>query len=248
AFVLTLFTHVVEIEVYGQRLLGLQVRQDRLRDCSVAVLPLDVGLLAPQVFQVGVEAVLDFVVDRSAQMQGRHAGRERAALLEDAEFLLQFDHLVDAAVVLFRAVRRREAQVQLIEHRADVDVVLFHEIAHREPSRHGGALLQDATQFKPRVCLSKPPLRHREPAVYFLSSTPRRIWSSSMLSNSALKFPSPKPSSPLRWMNSKKIGPSWFSLKICSSNAPFLPSTRILRFCSCAMSSPWLGMRLSISS
>ena len=37
--------------------------------------------------------------------------------------------------------------------------------------------------------------------------TPRRIWSSSMLSNSALKLPSPKPSSPLRWMNSKKIGP-----------------------------------------
>src|SRR3546814_3993518 len=31
------------------------------------------------------------------------------------------------------------------------------------------------------------------------SSTPRRIWSRSMLSNSALKLPSPKPSSPLRW-------------------------------------------------
>ncbi len=60
-------------------------------------------------------------------------------------------------------------------------------------------------------------------------STPRRIWSSSMLSNSALKLPLPKPSSPLRWMNSKKIGPSWFSLKICSSSASFLPSIRILR-------------------
>jgi hypothetical protein len=31
-------------------------------------------------------------------------------------------------------------------------------------------------------------------------STPRRIWSRSMLSNSALKLPSPKPSLPLRWM------------------------------------------------
>ena len=31
-----------------------------------------------------------------------------------------------------------------------------------------------------------------------------------MLSNSALKLPSPKPSSPLRWMNSKKIGPMTF--------------------------------------
>src|SRR3990167_611939 len=40
------------------------------------------------------------------------------------------------------------------------------------------------------------------------SSTPRRIWSRSMLSNSALKLPSPKPSSPLRWMNSKNTGPT----------------------------------------
>ena len=37
--------------------------------------------------------------------------------------------------------------------------------------------------------------------------TPRRIWSRSMLSNSALKLPSPKPSSFLRWMNSKNTGP-----------------------------------------
>ena len=48
-------------------------------------------------------------------------------------------------------------------------------------------------------------------------STPRRIWSSSMLSNSALKLPSPKPSLPLRWMISKKIGPITFWVKICSS-------------------------------
>ena len=48
-------------------------------------------------------------------------------------------------------------------------------------------------------------------------STPRRIWSSSIDSNSARKLPSPKPSSPLRWMNSKKIGPSTVPEKICSS-------------------------------
>src|SRR5690606_31754954 len=35
------------------------------------------------------------------------------------------------------------------------------------------------------------------------SSTPRATWSRSMLSNNALKLPSPKPSSPLRWINSK---------------------------------------------
>jgi len=48
-------------------------------------------------------------------------------------------------------------------------------------------------------------------------STPRRIWSRSMLSNSAVKLPSPKPSLPLRWMISKKIGPMQFWVKICSS-------------------------------
>ena len=36
-------------------------------------------------------------------------------------------------------------------------------------------------------------------------------------SNSALKLPSPKPSSPLRWMNSKNTGPSSVCEKICSS-------------------------------
>ena len=33
-----------------------------------------------------------------------------------------------------------------------------------------------------------------------------------MLSNSALKLPSPKPSLPLRWMISKKIGPIFFEI------------------------------------
>ncbi len=47
--------------------------------------------------------------------------------------------------------------------------------------------------------------------------TPRRIWSSSIDSNSAWKLPLPKPSLPLRWMISKKIGPNMFSVKICSS-------------------------------
>ena len=38
-----------------------------------------------------------------------------------------------------------------------------------------------------------------------------------MDSNNALKLPSPKPSFPLRWMISKKIGPMTFGVKICSS-------------------------------
>ena len=50
----------------------------------------------------------------------------------------------------------------------------------------------------------------------YACSTPRRIWSSSIDSNRALKLPSPKPSSPLRWMNSKKIGPITVLEKICS--------------------------------
>ena len=56
------------------------------------------------------------------------------------------------------------------------------------------------------------------------SSTPRRIWSRSIDSNSALKLPSPKPSSPLRWMNSKNTGPSSVSEKICSSRRGLPPS------------------------
>ena len=42
--------------------------------------------------------------------------------------------------------------------------------------------------------------------------TPRAIWSRSIASNSAWKLPSPKPSLPLRWMISKKIGPIFFEV------------------------------------
>jgi hypothetical protein len=52
--------------------------------------------------------------------------------------------------------------------------------------------------------------------VLILMNTPRSIWSCSIDSNSARKLPSPKPSSPLRWMNSKKIGPITVFEKICS--------------------------------
>ncbi len=82
-------------------------------------------------------------------------------------------------------------------------------------------------------------------------TTPRRIWSSSMDSNKALKLPSPKPLSPLRWMISKKIGPITVSVKICSSLPPCsvgAPSIRV-RFCfSRLTSSTWPGRRLSTSS
>jgi len=47
------------------------------------------------------------------------------------------------------------------------------------------------------------------------STPPADLRPSSIDSNSALKLPSPKPSSPLRWMNSKKIGPIAFAEKIC---------------------------------
>ena len=47
--------------------------------------------------------------------------------------------------------------------------------------------------------------------------TPRLSWSRSMDWNSAVKLPSPKPSSPRRSMNSKNTGPTVGSAKICSS-------------------------------
>src|SRR6202162_3873012 len=71
--------------------------------------------------------------------------------------------------------------------------------------------------------------------------TPRRTWSSSSDSNSALKLPSPKPSLPLRWMISKKHGPTTFCVKICSSSpCPWVgaPSIKIRRSRSRARSSP----------
>ena len=79
--------------------------------------------------------------------------------------------------------------------------------------------------------------------------TPRRTWSRSIDSNSALKLPSPNPSSPFRWMNSKKTGPRTVSEKICSSSRGLppsvLPSTRMPRVCSAAMFSPCPGRRCS---
>jgi len=80
-------------------------------------------------------------------------------------------------------------------------------------------------------------------------TTPRRIWSSSIDSNSALKLPSPKPSSPFLWMISKKIGPITVFVKICSSSPPVgPPSIRMRLRCIRAASCPWPGSRVSISS
>ena len=66
--------------------------------------------------------------------------------------------------------------------------------------------------------------------VRFALSTPRRIWSRSIDSNSARKLPSPNPSLPLRSMISKKIGPITVSVNICNSSpcpSPGAPSIRI---------------------
>ena len=75
-----------------------------------------------------------------------------------------------------------------------------------------------------------------------VSSTPRASWSRSIDSNSAWKLPSPKPSSRLRWMNSKKIGPMTVSEKICSSRrgspSSVEPSSRIPRDFSTSIGSP----------
>ena len=49
-------------------------------------------------------------------------------------------------------------------------------------------------------------------------NTPRRIWSQLDRFEQRRKLPSPKPSLPLRWMISKKIGPMTFCVKICSSS------------------------------
>src|SRR5690606_11134276 len=97
------------------------------------------------------------------------------------------------------------------------------------------------------------PLSHRERGFVFCAaySTPCCIWSRSMLSNRAWKLPSPKPSLPLRWMISKKIGPSALVVKICSSLRCFVSgsaSIRILFLASRSTSSPWSGIRWSITS
>jgi hypothetical protein len=101
------------------------------------------------------------------------------------------------------------------------------------------------------------PTRGRDKKEYAASSTfstPLRIWSSSIDSNSALKLPSPNPSSPLRWMNSKKIGPIALAEKICSSTLVWPPSTtpspsiRMPSRFNRATSSPCSGRRASIFS
>ncbi len=77
--------------------------------------------------------------------------------------------------------------------------------------------------------------------------TPRRSWSSSIDSNSALKLPSPKPSLPLRWMSSKKIGPIDVRGEDLQQQAlPFVgaPSIRMRRLRSSSTSSPWPGEAL----
>jgi hypothetical protein len=61
--------------------------------------------------------------------------------------------------------------------------------------------------------------------------------SASIDSNSARKLPSPKPSSPLRWMNSKKIGPITVLEKICSRIFVSPPPTRLRRRSGCRASS-----------
>src|SRR3954463_12592085 len=63
-------------------------------------------------------------------------------------------------------------------------------------------------------------------------TAPRRIWSSSIDSNSAWKLPLPKPSLPFLWMISKKIGPTTVWVKICSRrpSSYMSPSSRMRFF------------------
>jgi hypothetical protein len=70
-----------------------------------------------------------------------------------------------------------------------------------------------------------------------------------MLSNKALKLPSPKPWSPLRWMNSKKIGPELVLAEDLQQQRAGLAVDQDLALAfSAATSSPCPGMRLSTSS
>src|SRR5690606_34762719 len=79
--------------------------------------------------------------------------------------------------------------------------------------------------------------------------TPRSSWSRSIDSNRALKFPSPKPSSFLRWMNSKNTGPIRGCANICSSSlgspSSVEPSSNMPRFFSSSTGSPCPGSRSS---
>src|SRR5215469_11257363 len=74
---------------------------------------------------------------------------------------------------------------------------------------------------------------------------PRRSCSRSMASNSALKFPLPKPSEPCRSMNSKKtVGRSPIGLvKICSRYPSSSLSTRMFRRCSSPTGTRTVPMR-----
>src|SRR4051812_36781558 len=208
------------------------VRAEQLADAHRVV---DAGVEVGVVADLAGQSHLDFAL--------RHeASRPRCfSFATDAQSL---DQLASHAAPRSRAARHERVhalvEAQLEDPLADRDADAPGVPAAAAEAPIGQVLEREVAR---RVVGGLDPARHQ-----LLFSTPRRIWSSSIDSNSALKLPSPKPSSPLRWMNSKKMGPSWFSLKICSSSAPFLPSTRILRFFRSATLSPWPGMRLSTSS
>src|SRR5690606_33759931 len=113
----------------------------------------------------------------------------------------------------------------------------------RAVDRLGGELVAEPRHVPVHGCLRLRPAR--------AYSTPRFIWSRSIDSNRAWKLPSPKPSLPLRWMISKKIGPNAFWPKICSSLRLLVSGSASIRIAflrSRSTSSPWLGMRWSITS
>src|SRR6185369_17207409 len=118
--------HVVRDKVDGQGLLRRQVLHQRIDDRLVAIELAPVGLVPMQAAQQVVPVVAGVIVVRG-EVEDGDAGGEGPSLLEDFEFLLQRGHLRDAAMRLFLALRRREAQIQLVQQAADQDVVVLHE-------------------------------------------------------------------------------------------------------------------------
>jgi L-aminopeptidase/D-esterase-like protein len=97
---------------------------------TFAALAGDVRLDLAQAVQVAMEAALGFRVVHPRKVQRGDTRVEAASGAEDFELLLQRDHLVQPAVLLARAGRWRESQVQHFLQAADVDVVLLHKHAH----------------------------------------------------------------------------------------------------------------------
>src|SRR5712672_3045414 len=173
--------------------------------------------------------------------QARRARQERGLRMRLLEPLDDRHRLRQHAV---RALQRRNARLRVERAIGRTEL-----LATALEQVHGNVLVTQALQFERDAHAvgsgTAPVIVEAQRA----HTTPRRIWSSSIDSNRALKLPSPKPSLPLRWMISKKIGPITLAVKICSKMPSLAdPSIRMPRRFSSASFSWWPETRASTPS